>query len=129
MTDEDLILQRRPDTPTRSEIDLCGSEAQLGRWFRQAHERIGELEAYVEGYRFTGTVDADWLRRAGGQLGHQRLTARWIEARMLRLRMVPPYPPRDPRKRTIAALQGTLERYKKAMRQAGVAVPTEVQPG
>lgn len=125
--DAEQVLDTRSPSVTREEIEACADEATLAAWYRGYVDCSDQLKAFIDGLSFAGVAEQSWLRRAGGKLGYWNLSRHWIENRMLSLGFNPPYPPKDPRNRTIRALQVTVERLKKALHQAGVAEPAEVR--
>ncbi|MBA3053636.1 MAG: hypothetical protein FP826_01565 [Sphingomonadales bacterium] len=120
MTEADDLAQRHG--VTRDDIEACADEAVLAGWFAAYGETIEELKAFVEGFRFTGSADPDWLRRSGGKLGYLTLTRRRIERRMLTLGFTPPWSPRDPRSVLIRRLEGEVARLRRLLEAGDSAV-------
>jgi hypothetical protein len=125
----DQALEARSPSVTRDEIAACADEATLAAWYLAYLDCSDELRAFIDGLSYAGVADEDWLRRAGGKLAYWNLTRHWIENRMLVLGFTPPWPPKDPRARTIRAMEGTIARLRKALDKAGIPLPAEVREG
>lgn len=123
MTLEDVIHLDRPHA--RNAIDACEDETVLSALYRDASEQHADISDDLDSYFRAGTAEQDWCRRAGGRLAQLARIKRWTEHRMLRLELMPPYNPTDPRVKTIRVLERKLKTLKAAMREAGVPIPGE----
>lgn len=109
--------------PSKAEIEACSDAATLALWYRDMVEAIESIKAQVYGHRLTGQTDPDWAARAGRKAGYFRMSARWVELRLLSLDLPVPYLPSDPRQAELRRNAARIKVLSDALVAAGVPLP------
>lgn len=119
------MFERDPRGPERDEIAACSDAATLALWYRDAVETAEVIRAQISGNRDAGVAEDIWLKRAGKKLGYLKISAKWVELRMLHLELPVPYLPSDPRQEELRRKDAVIRRLHAALHAAGVAIPGE----
>lgn len=117
------MFERAPLGPEREAVSACSDAATLALWYRDAVETAEVIRAQIAGMRDAGVAEDIWLKRAGKKLGYLKISAKWVELRMLALELPVPYLPSDPRQEELRRKDAVIRRLHAAMHAAGVPIP------
>lgn len=113
------------EAPRREDVEDCKNVETLLAWHTECYEVADSARSQIEARNLSGTADQDWLYRASDKLAIVMTCARRIERRLAALGADMPTTRDNAEQRTIRRLRGQIKDLRKALRDAGVADPTE----
>lgn len=113
------------EAPRREDVEDCKNPETLNHWHTECYEVADMTRSQIEARTLAGIAEPDWLHRATDKLAIVMTVARRVERRLAVLGEDLPTTRDNAEQRTIRRLRGQIKDLRKALRDAGVADPTE----
>lgn len=88
---------------------------QMQDWYDALIEKSMEISEHVKALNI-GEYETE---RAAGKIAYCRIAARWIEHRLIELKLPVPYPAKDPRQQQLTQAEACIIRLKNQVRALG----------